>query len=121
MSARRTMEIWAVYVSVLGLGLVTVPNLVLAVFAIPPTDEVWIRVLGMVLLFFGYYYAMSIREDERAIWRWSVPVRLMVPVFFLGFVLTGLGPPVLMLIAGADLIFALLTWRALRAEAADRG
>ena len=38
------------YVLVLGLALVVAPNLVLWVMRMPLTDEVWIRVLGVVVI-----------------------------------------------------------------------
>jgi len=34
----------------LGLGLLLVPNLLLGLFGFPPSREVWIRVVGLLVL-----------------------------------------------------------------------
>jgi hypothetical protein len=53
--AARTIQIWSFYLIALGLILLVVPNLLLGLFGIPATNEVWIRVVGMLLLILAYY------------------------------------------------------------------
>src|SRR5690606_9497486 len=47
----KTVFAFGWYILVLGAALVLAPNLVLTSFGLPPTGEVWIRVVGMLLLF----------------------------------------------------------------------
>jgi hypothetical protein len=48
--AASSLFVFAVYLVGLGLGLLLVPNLLLRAFGAPPTSEVWIRVIGMLVL-----------------------------------------------------------------------
>ena len=41
-SASFTIKVFGVYVILTGLSLMLTPNLLLAVFGIPPTNEFWI-------------------------------------------------------------------------------
>jgi hypothetical protein len=43
-----------VYVGLLGVVLLGVPNVLLAVFSLPGTTEVWIRVVGMLALILAF-------------------------------------------------------------------
>jgi hypothetical protein len=99
----KTVFVFGVYLLLLGSLLVIAPNLLLGWFRIVATAEVWIRVVGMLVLLFGAYYVLAALADVRAFMRWSVPLRASVPVFLLAFVLTGLAPPVLILFGLIDL------------------
>jgi hypothetical protein len=81
-----------------------------------PTD-VWVRVLGMTVLFLGFYYIQMARNELTQFFRYSVIARLLVPVFFIVFVLLGLAPPVLIAFTIPDIIFATWTALSLRGEA----
>jgi hypothetical protein len=50
------------------------------------------------------------------LYKWSVYARLSVPGFFLGFVILGLAPPVLVLFGLIDALAALWTASCLRKE-----
>ncbi len=52
-SATRSMAVWTGYVLFLGAGLLLIPNVILSVFRIEETDEVWIRIVGLLLIGFG--------------------------------------------------------------------
>jgi hypothetical protein len=112
--AARSIQVFAVYLLLLGLVLVVSPNMLLALFGIPATGEVWIRVVGMLVCFLGVYYWEAARANLRTFFAWTVPVRLSVPVFFGAFVLLGMAPPVLLLFGAVDAAAALWTWFALR-------
>jgi hypothetical protein len=111
----RTMFAFAIYLAILGLTLVTVPNVLLGVFGIPPTQEVWVRVVGMLVLFLAYYHVEAARNEWAAFTRASIAPRMAVSAFFGAFVLAGLGSPVLLLFAAVDFAAALWTHVALRA------
>jgi len=68
---------FGIYVILLGLALVVIPNVILGIFAVPTTTEVWIRIVGMLLLFMGYYYLRAARSEAEMtkFFRWTVHTR----------------------------------------------
>lgn len=113
----KTVFGFGLYMLLLCLPLLFAPNLLLGLLGLAPTSEVWVRVLGQLVLYLGLYYVLVARWDERRFMAATVPVRLSVIVFFAGFVAAGLVPPVLLLMGVPDLLGALWTWHALRADA----
>jgi len=109
----KTVFVFGVYLLLLGSLLVIAPNVLLGWFRIAATAEVWIRIVGMLVLLLGAYYVLAALADVRDFMRWSVPLRASVPVFLLAFVLTGLAPPVLILFGLIDLAGAAWTGWAL--------
>ena len=107
--AARTLFVWSFYLLGLGVILVVVPNLLLALFGIAPTQEVWIRVIGVLVLILAYFAYSAARQEVREYFRWSVPARAAVPLFFVVFVLTGLAPAQLILFGLIDLAAAAWT------------
>ena len=51
----KSLLAFGVYLVFLGLILLIVPNALLTVFFLPSTEEVWVRVVGMLLLFLAFY------------------------------------------------------------------
>jgi len=60
-AAAKSLVVFAMYLFVLGLALIIVPNAILALFGLPPTSDVWIRIIGVVAL-----NLRTIRSDPRA-------------------------------------------------------
>lgn len=120
-SAGKSVFVFGIYLLVLGITLVTAPNLLLGLFGIAPTSEVWIRVAGMLVLFLGAYYILAARKDMTDFMRWSVYLRSSVIVFFIAFVLLGFAPPALILFGTVDLLGAIWTLLALRSPTAIVG
>ena len=57
--AARSLQVFGIYLLVLAVGLALVPNVLLALFGMPPTQEVWIRVLGLLVGIVGAYYLIA--------------------------------------------------------------
>jgi hypothetical protein len=112
--AALSLRVFSLYMLALGLFLVLDPNLFLSFFAIPPTREVWIRVVGMLVLILGYYDFMASRAEDTGFFRWSVHVRLFAAVMLGIFVATGLAPAILILFGVIDGAAALWTAVSLR-------
>jgi hypothetical protein len=111
--AARTIQVWSFYVLGLGLILLFVPNVLLGLFGFPATDEVWIRIVGLLLLVLAYYYYNAARLEMMALFAWSVPARVCIIVVFIVFVLLRLALPQLILFGVVDLAGALWTRSAL--------
>ena len=59
----KSIFFFGIYVALLGILLVFVPNALLGVVEIPPTDEIWIRLAGMLLLILGFFYVQTGRHN----------------------------------------------------------
>ena len=114
----KSLFAFGCYLVLLGVTLLLVPNLLLGLFRLPLTTEVWIRVVGMLVLFLGVYEVVLARAENRLFMQWSVWLRGSVILFFGAFVLAGLVSPVLLLFGAVDFAGALWTWSALRKDAA---
>lgn len=110
---------FGIYLILLGIVLVVVPNVLLAIFGIAATSEVWVRVVGMLVLILGYYYIRSARDEEgmTKFFRWTVHTRSSVIVFFIIFVVLGFVKPILILFGVIDLAAAIWTGVTLRSSA----
>ena len=115
--AAKTAVAFGVYLVGLSGLLLLIPNWLIGLFGMAPTSEVWIRVVGMLVLFLAIYYFQAARAEETGFLRWSVYLRASVIGFFSMFVLVDLAPPTLLLFAGIDLASAAWTALALRQDA----
>jgi hypothetical protein len=111
-----TLKVFGVYLFILGLGLILLPNLILPAFGVPPTSEVWIRVVGVLVFNIGIYYWYAAKHEIRIIFLASVYARTFVLVAFVAFAVIGLVSPVLILFGCVDFAGAIWTFAALRTE-----
>jgi len=113
-----SVKAFGLYVVVLGLCLVLAPNLLLSLFGLPPTQEVWIRVVGVLAFNIGVYYVYAAKCEARAFFQASVYTRVLVLVAFAAFAGLGFASPILVVFGLADFAGAVWTQLALRAEQA---
>jgi hypothetical protein len=115
-NAAKSILFFGAYLLALGLILIVAPNPLLSLFDYPRTDEVWIRIVGMLLVGLGFFYVQAARAELTPFFRWSVFIRLPVMIVFAAFVLLGLATPVLILFGVVDLLAAIWTGVALRSS-----
>lgn len=115
--AARSIVYFGVYVFVTGLVLLLVPNVLLSIFGLGSTTEVWIRVLGCVATALGAYYVVMGRAEATAFFEATLWGRGWIFLSFLGLVLVGMAKPPLVLFGVVDLLGAIWTWRALKTAA----
>lgn len=113
-----SVKAFGIYLLLLGVGLTVVPNLLLSVFGMPPTTEVWIRVAGILVFNIGIYYIYAAKCEARAFFQASVYTRILVLVSFAAFAALGFASPVLVLVGAVDFAGGVWTQLALRAEKA---
>src|SRR5919112_710025 len=94
--AARSLFVFGVYLFVLGLTLLLAPNPLLRLFGAPTTSEVWIRVVGMLVLCLSFYYVQAARGELTSFIRWTVWTRAAVIVYFAAFVLWASAPKALL-------------------------
>lgn len=112
-------KVFALYLFVLGTVLVVAPNFLLSIFQIAPTSEVWIRVVGVAAFNFGVYSWVAGKNEDKSFLEASVYARSSLFVAFVVFAVLGLGSPVIVLFGAADLLGALWTHFALKADARE--
>ena len=112
--AATSVLVFGIYVIALGVMLLVAPNLLLGIFAIPPTQEVWIRILGGVLIGVGFYYVDGARSRATRFMRVTVVARAFVAGVLFVLVVLGFAPPVIALFGATDLAAAGWTAYALR-------
>lgn len=117
--AARSLYAWSIYVALVGVGFLLMPNVVLSVFQIDETEEVWIRILGLIVLGLPILYVAAARAES--------PGMFLASVWFRWFIAAGLivlalveGPWQLALFASIDFLGGLWTFLAAR-SAASRG
>lgn len=108
--------VFGIYLIVIGLGFLLMPNTMLDLFGLPPTTEPWIRIVAMLLLILAYYYIQTARNGIKTFFRFTVHARASVVVFFTVFILLDIAPPILIMFGIVDLLAALWTAWALRSE-----
>ena len=105
-----SLVVQAVYVILTGLQLIFVPNMLLSMFGFEPTSEIWIKVLGIVILpLSAVYYAISKQGNEESL-RATIISRGFVGIGFTLLALSGQAPMALILFAGIDIATAIWTW-----------
>src|ERR1700704_1154285 len=108
--AARSIYAYSIYLLAQGLTLLVVPNLALSIFGLPEAVGVWVRIVGMTVLFFSMYYFLAARYEFRPFFALSIATRLSVPFIFTAFIAAGLAPWNLLLFTPFDVLFAAWTW-----------
>ena len=111
-----TLLFFGLYLIGMGLGFLFTPNTLLNLLGIPATDEVWPHVVGAIALVLAFYYIAAARADLRSFAQWTVPARIGVFLSFTAFVIAGLVGPIMIMLGSVDLLGALWTRWALKAE-----
>ena len=114
--AARSVNLFGWYLLVVGTALLVSPNTLLGLFALGATTEVWIRVVGMLVVILGVYYRAAAAAELTPFFLATVLGRASVPVFFIAFILADLGEWPLLLFGAIDAAGALWTWRALQQQ-----
>jgi hypothetical protein len=113
-AAAKSVCYFGFYLYVVGLTLIAAPNLLLKTMQLPETNEVWIRVVGVLAFCIGYYYHRAGTGNIHAFLKHTIPTRLFVFTAFTIFVLLNYVSPVLIVFGAADLAGAMWTWMALK-------
>ena len=119
--AAFSIKAFAFYLVPTGVGLLLMPNLLLSVFLLPDTQEVWLRVVGVLLINIGVYYWFAAAHDATQFFVASVYTRTFVFIAFCLFVFSGLAEGPLILIGAVDLAGAIWTFQSIRQDRSMSG
>ena len=117
-NSAKSVFVFGIYLIVVGLGFLVIPNVLLPLFGFPETNEVWIRVVGMLVVLLAFYYIQTARKELTDFFQLTVYARASVIVFFIVFVVLDLAEPMLLLFGAVDLLGAIWTELALRSSKA---
>jgi hypothetical protein len=112
--AARSVCYFGFYLYVVGVTLMAVPNMFLQTLQLPETNEVWIRVVGVLAFGLGFYYHRTSVQNNVAFFKLTVPTRVFVFIAFTAFVVLKYVPPILIGIGAVDLLGAAWTYYALK-------
>jgi hypothetical protein len=105
-----SLVVQSIYVVLTGLQLIFVPNMMLNMFGFDSTSEIWIKVLGIVVMSLSVMYYTISKSGSEDVVRATMFARLFVGVGFTLLALTGQAKPTLILFAGIDIVTAVWTW-----------
>jgi hypothetical protein len=108
--------VFSIYLYILGAMLVVTPGTLLRIFDFPKPDDLWIRVVGMLVIILGFYYSHAARAEFRPFFIWTVIGRTSVLLFFIAFVIADIAPPALILFGLVDFAAAIWTFVAVRSD-----
>ncbi len=113
--AARSIQIWGIYAFAIGVALSVAPNALFSILGIAETDEVWIRLVGLIALALAIYYWDAARNETRNLFVASLLARGVFAAGLIVFWLTG-EPWQLLLFAAVEVIGVTWTYMALRAD-----
>jgi hypothetical protein len=113
-AAAKSVCYFGFYLYVTGITLIAAPNFLLTILQLPNTNEVWIRVVGVLALCIGYYYHRAGAGNIHAFFKHTIPTRIFVFLSFTAFVLLNYVSQMLILFGAADFAGAIWTWWALK-------
>ena len=108
-SAAKSVYYFGFYLLILSASLTVIPNVLLSTFMMPETNEVWIRIVGVLVFNISILYIVMAQTNNKLFLTLSVYLRASILVWFVLFVLIGWAPATLILFgvvdfAGADCV-----------------
>lgn len=113
----KSVFYFGLYLYIVGVTLIFAPNFLLSTLQMPTTEEVWIRIVGVLVIAIAFYYQQAGSKNIQAFFPLTVVARIFVFVSFTALVLLKFGSPMLVGFGIVDLLGALWTWQALRKKA----
>lgn len=113
-AAAKTILYFSYYLFFMGLSLAIIPNLILPLLGFQETQEVWVRVLGIVTLVVGYYYFQTANAEITLFFGFTVIARIFVFIAFILMVIFGKAPVLLILTGFVDFAGAIWTHMSLK-------
>ncbi len=112
----QSILFFGIYLFLLGILLVFIPNALLGLVELPPTNEVWIRLAGMLLLILSFFYVQAGRHNLVPFFKWTLVTRGVAFFFVLGFWLCGFISWIIIAFWLGDLAGLIWTWVSLAKE-----
>jgi hypothetical protein len=105
-----SMRVHAFFVALTGLQLIFTPNMLLRMFGFEPTTEIWIMVMGVIIVSLSPMYYQLSKSSDSTLVRTTVFMRFFVATSLVLFALLGKAALTIVLFAGIDFATAIYTW-----------
>src|SRR3972149_2934893 len=106
-STAKSIFYYSFYMMGVGSGLLLIPNMLLGVFGFDPTNDIWIRILGLFAFCAGMFFFDCGLKKQTGFFRVSVPERIVFFLEMAGIVLFLPANPLLVAISSVDLFGAI--------------
>ncbi|WP_159881952.1 hypothetical protein [Paenibacillus puerhi] len=110
----KTVLYFSFYMFALSLTLLLAPALTAGLLGYEPESYIWIRLIGMFLLYLAFDYYQAARQNMRNFYYLTVYTRASLPLFMTTFVLLDMVKPIFIALSMIDFCGALVTFIALR-------
>jgi len=110
--AAKTIYYFGFYLLLLGIALTGFPNVLLSTFQMPETQEIWIRVIGIIVFNIGLYYIFMAPVNNATFISLTIYTRLAILFWFIVFVAIGWAPASLIGFGVVDAAGAVWTYLA---------
>lgn len=114
-SAKSVMA-FGVYLGIIGIILLLIPNVLITPFGIEPAQEVWIRLSGILLMALMVYYVLAAKNEIVIIMKATGFIRLTIIFFFTAFALFKLTSPNIIIFSAVDFLGGVWTLWMLKRE-----
>jgi hypothetical protein len=111
-----SLTVQAIYVAITGLQLIFIPATLVGLFGFDPPLEIWIKVLGIIVLGLSIMYITINKSGNREVVMSTIIFRVFVALGFLLLVLIGQVRSSLLLFAGIDVATAIWSWLELKKQ-----
>lgn len=112
----KSVLIFGVYLVLVGVMFLLIPNVLITPFGIEPTNEVWIRLSGVLLMAIAVYYILAAKYEIVVIMKATAFIRVTIIFFFTAFALLELVSPNIILFSVIDLLGGVWTYLMLKKE-----
>lgn len=108
--------VFGIYIILIGILFLFIPQVLFGLMGMVLTDYLVARLLGMLLMFFGYYYVRAALKMDKDFFSWTTHTRALAIVFLTVFCLVEKASPLIIVFGAVDLFGAAWTFAALRKE-----
>ena len=112
----KSVLIYGIYLAINGLMLLLIPNVLTSSLSIEPTNEVWIRLSGILLMAIAVYYILAAKYEIIVIMKATAFIRFSIIFFFTAFALLDLVSPNIIIISVIDFLGGFWTYVMLKKE-----
>ena len=112
----KSVLIFGIYLGVIVLILLLVPNALITPFGIEPANEVWIRLSGILLMALAVYYSLAAKHEIVVIMKATAFIRMTIIFFFTAFALLKLVSPNIIIFSAIDFLGGVWTLLMLKNE-----
>ena len=95
----KSVFVFGIYLAINGLMLLLIPNVLITLLGIESTNEVWIRLCGVLFMAVAIYYILGAMHEIIVIMKATAFIRFTIILFFVSFALLEFVSPNIIIIA----------------------